>query len=83
LTRKRYMKAHGQVFMILGIMQHFWYRSDKRREGFVAMCADKDVQRLTWDAYLNKRLGKPDHMAHAKIFFKDMAHLLGLVPAHR
>lgn len=80
-TRKRYMKAHGQVFMILGIMQHFWYRSDKRREGFVAMCNDKDVQRLTWDAYLNKRLGKPDHMAHLKIFLKDTAHLLGLAPA--
>jgi geranylgeranyl diphosphate/geranylgeranyl-bacteriochlorophyllide a reductase len=80
-ARKRYMKAHGQVFMILGIMQHFWYRSDKRREGFVAMCNDKDVQRLTWDAYLNKRLGKPDHMAHLKIFLKDTAHLLGLAPA--
>ncbi|MFN3312715.1 MAG: geranylgeranyl diphosphate reductase [Hyphomonas sp.] len=80
-TRKRYMKAHGQVFMILGIMQHFWYRSDKRREGFVAMCNDKDVQRLTWDAYLNKRLGKADHMAHLKIFLKDTAHLLGLAPA--
>jgi geranylgeranyl reductase len=77
-TRKRYMKAHGQVFMILGIMQHFWYRSDKRREGFVAMCNDRDVQRLTWDAYLNKRLGKPDHMAHLRIFLKDTAHLLGL-----
>lgn len=77
-TRRRYMKAHGRVFMILGIMQHFWYRSDKRREGFVAMCNDRDVQRLTWDAYLNKRLGKPDHLAHLKIFLKDTAHLLGL-----
>lgn len=77
-TRKRYMKEHGRVFMILGIMQHFWYRSDRRREGFVSMCRDKDVQRLTWDAYLNKRLGKPDHMAHLRIFLKDTAHLLGL-----
>lgn len=77
-ARKRYMKAHGRVFMILGIMQHFWYRNDKRREGFVAMCRDKDVQRLTWDAYLNKKLGKPDHMAHMRIFFKDMGHLLGI-----
>lgn len=80
-TRKRYMKAHGRVFMILGIMQHFWYRSDKRREGFVAMCNDRDVQRLTWDAYLNKRLGKPDHMAHLRIFLKDTAHLLGFSQA--
>ncbi|MFN3608969.1 MAG: geranylgeranyl diphosphate reductase [Hyphomonas sp.] len=79
-TRRRYMKAHGKVFMILGIMQHFWYRSDKRREGFVSMCNDRDVQRLTWDAYLNKRLGKADHMAHLRIFLKDTAHLLGFTP---
>ena len=77
-TRKRYMKEHGRVFMILGIMQHFWYRNDKRRERFVKMCRDKDVQRLTWEAYLNKRLVKADHMAHLRIFLKDTAHLLGL-----
>ena len=65
-TRKRYMKAHGQVFMILGIMQHFWYRSDKRREGFVAMCNDKDVQRLTWESYLNKKLVRRDPLAHLR-----------------
>ena len=31
-ARKRFMKAHGRVFMVLGIMQWFWYTSDKRRE---------------------------------------------------
>ena len=76
-ARKVYMRAHGKVFMVLGIMQHFWYRNDKRREGFVKMCADPDVQRLTWQAYMNKELVKRDHRAHARIFFKDMGHLLG------
>ncbi len=23
-ARKRFMKAHGKVFMVLGVMQHFW-----------------------------------------------------------
>ncbi|MEO1241921.1 MAG: geranylgeranyl diphosphate reductase [Pseudomonadota bacterium] len=82
-ARKRYLKEHGKVFFILGIMQHFWYRNDKRRERFVSICRDKDVQRLTWEAYMNKRLVKADHMAHAKIFFKDMAHLLGIVSPQR
>lgn len=82
-ARKRYLKEHGKVFFILGIMQHFWYRSDKRRERFVSICEDKDVQRLTWDAYMNKRLGKADHMAHARIFFKDLAHLFGVVSPQR
>ena len=78
-ARKCYMKEHGKVFFILGIMQHFWYRNDKRRERFVNICDDPDVQRLTWEAYMNKRLVKADPMAHVRIFFKDMAHLLGLV----
>ncbi len=82
-ARKRYMAEHGKVFFILGIMQHFWYRNDKRRERFVDICRDKDVQRLTWEAYMNKRLVKADHMAHAKIFFKDLAHLLGIASPQR
>jgi geranylgeranyl diphosphate/geranylgeranyl-bacteriochlorophyllide a reductase len=77
LARKRFMKAHGRVFWILGIMQYFWYSSDKRREKFVKMCADPDVQRLTWDAYMNKQLVRAKPVAHVKIFFKDLAHLLG------
>jgi geranylgeranyl reductase len=36
------------------------------------------VQRLTWEAYMNKELVKRDPMAHVKIFFKDLAHLVGL-----
>lgn len=78
-ARKRYMKEHGKVFFILGIMQHFWYRNDKRRERFVNICDDPDVQRLTWEAYMNKRLVRANPMAHIRIFLKDMAHLFGLV----
>lgn len=78
LARKRFMKAHGQVFLVLGIMQRFWYSSDKRRERFVHLCRDKDIQDLTWQAYMYKRLVKARPMAHVRIFFKDMGHLLGL-----
>jgi len=79
-ARRSFMKAHRQVFWVLGMMQHFWYRSDKRREGFVKMCADPDVQRLTWQAYMNKELVRADPAAHLRIFLKDMRHLLGLAP---
>ncbi len=78
-ARKKFMKAHGMIFRVLGVMQHFWYGSDKRRERFVSMCRDKDVQRLTWAAYTEKRMQRANPMAHVRIFFKDMAHLLGLV----
>ena len=78
LARKRFMKEHGKVFLVLGIMQWFWYSSEKRRERFVKICEDRDVQQLTFDAYMNKRLVRARPMAHVRIFLKDMAHLLGL-----
>jgi geranylgeranyl reductase len=78
LARKSFMKAHGRVFWILGIMQYFWYKNDKRRERFVKMCEDPDVQRLTWEAYMNKQLVRRDPMAHVRIFCKDLGHLFGL-----
>ncbi len=81
LARKNFMKAHGTVFRVLRMMQWFWYANDKRRERFVSICRDKDVQQLTWDSYMNKRLVMARPFAHLRIFFKDMAHLLGLVSA--
>jgi geranylgeranyl reductase len=78
-ARRRFMRTHGRVFWILGIMQRFWYSSDRRRERFVTMCQDRDVQRLTWEAYMNKELVRARPAAHVRIFFKDLAHLFGLV----
>ena len=77
-ARRRFMKAHGKVFWVLGVMQWFWYSSDSRRERFVSICKDKDVQTLTFDAYMNKELVRKRPMAHVRIFLKDMAHLLGM-----
>jgi geranylgeranyl reductase len=81
LARKRFLKLHGRVFWILGLLQRFWYGSDKRREKFVHMCRDPDVQYLTWQAYTQKELVRARPKAHVKIFFKDVAQLLGLARA--
>jgi geranylgeranyl reductase len=81
LARKVFMAEHGRVFWVLGKMQDYWYSNDKRRERFVSICRDPDVQYLTWDAYMNKRLVKAKPLAHVRIFFKNIAHLTGLVPA--
>lgn len=78
LARKRFMKDHRTTFWVLGIMQYFWYTTNKRRESFVTMCEDKDVQRLTFESYMNKKLVRKNPLAHLKIFVKDMGHLLGL-----
>ena len=80
-ARKRFMKLHGKVFWALGLLQRFWYGTDKRREKFVAMCRDPDVQTLTWQAYTTKKLVRRRPFAHIRVFFKDVAQLLGLARA--
>lgn len=80
-ARRRFMKAHGNVFRVLGVMQSFWYSNDERRERFVSICRDKDVQQLTFDAYMNKELVKAKPLAHVRIFLKNIAHLTGLIKA--
>jgi geranylgeranyl reductase len=80
-ARKRFMRMHGLVFWILGMMQWYWYSNDRRRERFVSICRDPDVQRLTWDSYMNKELVFAKPIAHVRIFFKNLAHMAGLASA--
>jgi geranylgeranyl reductase len=80
-ARREFMRLHGRVFWVLGLLQKFWYSSDSRREKFVKMCDDKDVQELTWQAYMHKKLVRRKPMAHVRVFLKDCAQLLGLARA--
>lgn len=82
LARKAFMKEHKMVFKVLRSMQDAYYKSDERRERFVSLCHDVDVQRLTFEAYMNKKLVKARPMAHLKIGFKNLTHLLRLVRPH-
>jgi geranylgeranyl reductase len=79
IARKMFMREHGTVFRVLRSMQDAYYRSDERRERFVSLCHDVDVQKLTFEAYMNKKLVSARPMAHVKIGIKNMAHLLRLV----
>ncbi|MCW1920196.1 geranylgeranyl diphosphate reductase [Rhodobacter sp. KR11] len=79
LARSMFMSEHGMVFKVLRSMQDAYYKSDDRRERFVSLCHDLDVQRLTFDAYMNKRLVKTRPLAHLKIGVKNLMHLMGLV----
>jgi geranylgeranyl reductase len=81
LARKLFMKEHKMVFKVLRSMQDAYYKSDERRERFVSLCHDVDVQRLTFEAYMNKKLVHARPLAHLKIGVKNLMHLLRLVPA--
>ncbi len=80
LARHLFMREHKTVFRVLASMQNAYYRSDERRERFVSLCHDVDVQRLTFEAYMNKKLVRARPMAHLKIGIKNLAHLARLVP---
>ena len=73
--RRQFMRRHGRVFFVLRMMQTYWYRSDRRRERFTAICADRDVQRLTWESYLNKAIVWRDPFAHLRVFRENMVQL--------
>ncbi len=83
LARKLFMKEHGTVFRVLRSMQDAYYKSDERRERFVSLCHDVDVQRLTFESYMNKKLVSTRPLAHMKIGVKNLMHLTGMVaPDH-
>ena len=81
LARKNFMREHKAVFQVLGAMQNAYYKSDDRRERFVTLCKDIDVQRITFESYMHKKLSRSRPIAHLKIMFKNIAHLTGLVKA--
>jgi geranylgeranyl reductase len=79
LARKLFMKDNKTVFKVLRSMQDAYYKSDDRRERFVSLCHDTDVQKLTFEAYMNKKLVAARPLAHLKIGVKNVAHLMGWV----
>jgi geranylgeranyl reductase len=53
---KKWDRKYGATYKVLEILQNVFYSNDPAREAFVEMCDDKDVQRLTFDSYLYKRV---------------------------
>lgn len=76
LYLKRWDKKYGMTYKVLDILQRVFYRSDATREAFVEMCADRDVQRLTFDSYLYKTVVPANPFVQMKITAKTIGSLL-------
>ena len=76
LYLKRWDKKYGITYKVLDILQTVFYRSDATREAFVEMCADRDVQRLTFDSYLYKTVVPANPLIQMKITAKTIGSLL-------
>ena len=73
---KRWDKKYGMTYKVLDLLQTVFYRSDATREAFVEMCADIDVQKLTFDSYLYKTVVPANPLVQLKITAKTIASLL-------
>ncbi|MDB9314138.1 geranylgeranyl reductase [Spirulina sp. CS-785/01] len=73
---KRWDKEYGMTYLVLDLLQRVFYRSDATREAFVEMCADEDVQRLTFDSYLYKTVVPANPFTQMKITAKTIGSLL-------
>jgi geranylgeranyl diphosphate/geranylgeranyl-bacteriochlorophyllide a reductase len=69
---------------VLDLLQRVFYQTDATREAFVEMCADLDVQRMTFDSYLYKTVVPANPLVQLKITANTIGSLLrgsALAPA--
>lgn len=73
---KKWDKKYGTTYKVLEILQNIFYSNDPAREAFVEMCSDKDVQRLTFDSYLYKRVVAMNPWQQIKLTLGTLASVL-------
>ena len=73
---KRWNKEYSATYLVLDILQRVFYRTDATREAFVEMCADIDVQKMTFDSYLYKTVVPANPLIQMKITAKTIGSLI-------
>ena len=73
---RKWDRKYGATYKVLEILQSIFYRNDAAREAFVEMCDDKDVQRLTFDSYLYKRVVMMNPWQQLKLTFLTLGSVL-------
>ena len=72
---KSFRGLYAPIFFGLQVLQSVYYRNDRLRESFVAICADRDVQEITFDSYLYKKMVPAPWGVQMKIMAKNIYHL--------
>ena len=71
-----FRKLYAPIFFGLEVLQSVYYRNDRLRESFVAICADNDVQQITFDSSLYKKMVPAPLTTQIKILSKNIFHLI-------
>lgn len=72
---KTFRSLYAPIFFGLQVLQAVYYRNDRLRESFVAICEDRDVQEITFDSYLYKKMVPAPWSVQMKIMAKNIYHL--------
>jgi geranylgeranyl reductase len=72
---KTFRKLYAPIFFGLQVLQSVYYKNDRLRESFVAICTDRDVQEITFDSYLYKKMIPAPWSVQMKIMAKNIYHL--------
>jgi len=73
---EKFRKLYAPIFFGLEVLQSVYYRNDRLRESFVAICSDNDVQQITFDSYLYKKMVPAPWSTQMKILSKNIFHLI-------
>jgi len=69
-------RKYWPTYKVLDILQKVFYRSNAAREGFVEMCKDEYVQRMTFDSYLYKTVVPGNPINDIKLLFNTIGSIL-------
>jgi geranylgeranyl diphosphate/geranylgeranyl-bacteriochlorophyllide a reductase len=72
---KQFRGLYAPIFFGLQVLQSVYYKNDRLRESFVAICEDRDVQEITFDSYLYKKMVPAPWSVQMKIMAKNVYHL--------
>lgn len=56
LYEKMWWQQYGSMYKFLRYLQKWGYGNERQMEVFTEMCRNQDVQRLTFDSYMHKRM---------------------------
>lgn len=64
---KLWWDQYGAMYAFLRWLQAWGYRNERQMEVFTEMCRNRDVQRLTFDSYMHKRMAPAPWGAQLRI----------------
>merc|ERR1719324_1750225 len=72
----RFDQKYGPTYLVLDLLQKFFYTSDAARESFVDLCEEEYVQQVTFDSYLYKRVQGNNPIDDIKLLGKTVSSLV-------